>query len=465
MNQPVKSLAVISGFLFLSACVLGPQPGSPDAKTPGSIRGDTAPHGQSFSDKAWRKVFTDANLRCLIERALVNNPDLVAATYRIERARANANAARSNWFPQLNGSAGGSANYGSENAGQAAPGADRSSESYDVTGLLSWEIDLWGGIRRSNEAARARLLEAEYLRDAVQTSLIAAVASAYIELQNLDERLAISKRTVESRQASLELVTSRRDGGVSSDLEVGQAEALLGQARTAVPTTEQAIAAKENEIRSLIGDYPGGIVRGGGLDGLDKSLHLKGGLSSTLMQRRPDIAAADQAYQAAVAEIGVSEALRLPSLSLTGSGGVMSAAFDNLLDSNSTAYSIGPRLAGPIFDAGRGKARMDAARAAAGEALANHQRATQQAFREAANAINDHVKTGEIITEQSRLVDANRKVASVASERFQGGESSYLEVLDAERSLFDSELTLADARRNRLLAVVEAYRALGGGWK
>jgi multidrug efflux system outer membrane protein len=465
MHDRARFLALISGSLFLGSCVLGPQPGSPDAGIPGSIRGDTAPHGQSFGDKAWRKVFTDDHLRCLIERALVNNPDLVAATYRIEQARARANAARSNWFPQLNGSAGGSTGYASENAGQVAPGGNRSSESYDVTGLLSWELDLWGGIRRSNEAARSRLLESEHRRDAVQTSLIAAVASAYIELQNLDERLAISKRTVESRQASLDLVTSRRDGGVSSDLEVGQSEALLGQARTAIPVTEQAIAAKENEIRALIGDYPGGIVRGGGLEGLDKSLHIKGGLSSTLMQRRPDIAAADQAYQSAVAEIGVAEALRLPSLSLTGSGGVISGAFDNLLDSNSTAYSIGPRLAGPIFDAGRGKARVDAARALADEALAAHRSAAQQAFREAANAINDHLKTGEIITEQSRLVEANRKVASVANERFQGGESSYLEVLDAERSLFDSELTLADARRNRLLAVVEAYRALGGGWK
>ena len=183
------------------------------------------------------------------------------------------------------------------------------------------------------------------------------------------------------------------------------------------------------------------------------------------MQRRPDIAAADQAYQAAVAEIGVAEALRLPSLSLTGSGGVISGELDNLLEGKSGAYSIGPRLAGPIFDAGRGKARVDAARALAGEALAAHQRAAQQAFREAADSINAHLKTGEIITEQSRLVDANRKVATVATDRYEGGESSYLEVLDAERSLFDSELALADARRDRLLAVVQAYRALGGGWK
>jgi len=457
MRLPV----LLSGCLLVSSCVLGPQPGAPDAKAPGSIRGDSAPHGASFGDMAWRQVFTDSTLRSLIERALANNPDLVAATYRIERARAAANSARSDWFPQLGGSGGASTDYSPARPG----GGNRSSESYDLTALLGWELDLWGGIRRGNEAARSRLLEAGYQRDAVQTSLIAAVASAYIELKNLDERLAISKRTVESRQSSFELVTSRRDGGVSSDLEVGQAEALLGQARTAIPITEQAIAATENEIRFLLGEYPAGVARGGSLDGLDRSLRIKGGLPSTLLERRPDVAAASQAWQAAVAEIGVAEALRLPSLSLTGSGGVVSSAFDNLLDSSSTTYSIGPRLAGPIFDAGRGKARVDAARALAGEAQAAHQRAAQLAFREAADAINAHLKTGEIITEQSRLVEANRKVARVANERFTGGESSYLEVLDAERSLFFSELELADARRDRLLAVVQAYRALGGGWK
>lgn len=461
----MRKLHLLPGLLLVSSCVLGPQPESPDAKVPGSIRGDSAPHGASFGDKAWRQVFTDSTLRELIERALANNPDLVAATYRIEQARARANSTRSDWFPQIGGSGGATANYRSRNAGQVAPGGDRSSESYDLTGLLSWELDLWGGIRRSNEAARSRLLAAEYQRDAVQTSLVAAVAFAYIELKNLDERLAISKRTAESRQTSLDLVISRRDGGVSSDLEVGQAEALLGQARTAIPITEQAIAATENEIRFLLGDYPAGVARGGSLDSLNRALRIKGGLSSTLLERRPDVAAANHAYQAAVAEIGVTEALRLPSLSLTGSGGVLSTQLDNLLESSSFAYTIGPRLAGPIFDAGRGKARVDAAKALAGEALAAHDRAAKQAFREAADAINGHLKTGEIIVELERLLEANRKVASVANERFQGGESSYLEVLDAERNLFDSELTLTDARRNRLLAVVQAYRALGGGWK
>jgi multidrug efflux system outer membrane protein len=461
----MRTFLTLPSVVLLSSCVLGPQPGSPELETPTAIRGDTAPHGLSFGDRAWRSVFTDSTLRSLIERALANNPDLVAATYRIEEARALAGAARSDWFPSLDGSAGATANYGSRNAGQAPRNGSRTSESYDLTGLLSWEIDLWGGIRRNNEAARARLLESEYQRDAVQTLLVASVASAYIDLKNLDERLTISKSTAASREESLSLVKARRDGGVSSDLEVGQAEALLGQAKVSIPVTEQAIAAKENEIRVLLGEYPGSVVRGGSLDRLESSLRIAGGLPSSLLQRRPDVAAADQAFQAATAAIGVAEALRLPSLSLTGRGGLISADLNDLLEGGSANYSIGPRLAGPIFDAGRSGFGVKAAQARAQQALAAHNKAAKQAFREAADSLNAHVKTGEIIAESGRLVASLESVARVANDRFQGGASSYLEVLDAERSLFNAQLDFADARRNRLLAVVQAYRALGGGWK
>lgn len=457
MPTLANPIALVSGAFLLGSCVLGPQPGSPDYPTPDSVRGDSAPHGASFGDRAWRQVFTDSTLRSLIERALKNNPDMVAATYRIEEARALASAARADWFPTL----GGAADAVARGTGQG----DDHSDSYSLSGLLSWEIDLWGGIRRSNEAARARQLEAEYQRDAVQTSLIAAVASAYIELKSLDERLDISKRTAESRQKSLDLVVERRDGGVSSDLEVGQAEALLGQARTAIPVTEQSIAAKENEIRSLLGEFPGSVGRGGSLSSLESRLKIKAGLPSELLQRRPDVAAADQAFQAATAEIGVAQALRLPRLALTGNGGWVSTDLENLLDRKSGVYSIGPDLTGPIFDAGRGKSRVQAAEALAKQALAAHDRAAKQAFREAADSLNAHVKTGEIVTEQTRLVESERMVATVANERFIGGASSYLEVLDAERNLFDSELQLTDARRDRLLSIVQAYRALGGGWK
>jgi multidrug efflux system outer membrane protein len=460
----MRPLLLLACVLLVSACVLGPEPGSPAIKTPGSVLGDAAPHGASFGDKAWRKVFTDATLRTLIDRALQNNPDLVAATYRIEEARARAQISNAAWFPMLDGAADASANYRSKNASQGA-GGSRTSESYGLTALLSWELDLWGGIRRDNQAARAKLLEAQYQRDGVQTSLVAAVATAYIDLKNLDERLAISRATAESRKASLDLVTNRRVGGVGSDLEVGQAEALLSQAQVTIPVTERAIAAKENEIRALLGEYPGGITRGGSFDKLGDALHIAAGLPSSLMERRPDLAAANQNYQAAVAQIGVAEALRFPSLSLTGSGGLVSAELNDLLEGKSAAYTIGPQLVGPIFDAGRGKARVEAVRASAGIALASYEKAVQRAFQEAADALNAYQKAGEVIAEETKLVASQTNVSALATERFTGGVSSYLEVLDAERELFTSELDLADARADRLRAVVQAYRALGGGWK
>lgn len=451
-----------AGVLLLNSCVLGPEPGKPETAAPSSIRGDSFPGGASFGDRAWRKVFTDSTQRALISRALQNNPDLIAATYRIEEARALAGAAHASWYPSLDGSAAASDNYASRNSGSTG---DRRKESYSLTALLSWEADLWGGIRRGDQAARARLLAAGYRRDAIQTSLVAAVASAYIDLKNLAERLEIASRTTASRTTSLDLVKTRRDGGVSSDLEVGQSDALLRQAQITIPLTEQAIAAKENEIRALLGEYPGSIARGGSLDRLESSLHVAGGLPSSLLDRRPDLAAASQSFQAATADIGVAEALRLPSLSLTGRGGVISGDLHHLLEGRSGNFAIGPQLTGPIFDAGRSGFGVKAAQARAKQALADYQKASRQAFREAADALDAFEKTGEIITRRSQLIVSLKSVSSLAQERFRGGSSGYLEVLDAERSLFNAELDLADARRDHLQAIVQAYRALGGGWR
>jgi multidrug efflux system outer membrane protein len=451
--------------LLIPSCVLGPEPKNAEIALPAGIRGDAAPHGESFGNKSWRAVFTDPTLRSLIERALRDNPDLVAATFRIEEARAQAGSARAAWFPAVNASAAASETYLSRNTGQGAPGGSRSSQSYDLTAPLSWEIDLWGGIRRSNQAARARLLATQHDRDAVQTSLISAVAAAYIDLQNLDERLAISRSTSASRKNSLDLVTTRRDGGVSSDLEVGQADALLGEADISIPVTEQAIAAKENELRALIGSFPGSVARSGSLDRLDRNLRISAGLPSSLLERRPDLAAANQAFQAATADIGTAEALRLPTFSLTGRAGMASSDLNNLLQGKSATFSIGPQLVGPLFDAGRSGFAVKAAQARARQAHSDYRKAALQAFREAADSLNAFQKTGEIIDRRARQIAALKRVASVALERFKGGSSGYLEVLDAERSLFDAELQLADAKRDRLQAVVQAYRALGGGWK
>ena len=295
--------------------------------------------------------------------------------------------------------------------------------------------------------------------------MVAAVATAYIDLLNLDERLAISRNTVVSRKGSLDLVTARRDGGVSSDLEVGQAEALLSQAKLFIPATERAIVERENTIRVLLGAYPNSIERGGNLDRMDSAHGIAAGLPSAVMQRRADIAAADQSFQAATADIGVAEALRFPQLSLTGQGGVISGDLNQLLQGGSAAYSIGPQLAGPIFDAGRSEYRVKAVQATAQVALKEYQKVVLEAFREISDALIAYQKTGEIIAEGTKLVVSQKSVSTIATDRFQGGASSYLEVLDAERGLFTAELDLADARSNRLRAVVQAYRALGGGWK
>lgn len=461
----MRPIFILPSVVFISSCMLGPDPATPDLAVPSFFRGKTTLHGPSFGDESWRKVFSDPNLRKLIAIAIQNNPDLVAATYRIEEARARTGIANSAFFPTLDGSAGGTANSSSKNAGQSTASGDRSSESYNLTGLLSWELDLWGGIARDNQAARARLLKSEYQRDAVQTSLVAAVATAYIDLLNLDERLAISRNTVASRKGSLDLVTARRDGGVSSDLEVGQAEALLSQAKLFIPATERAIVERENTIRVLLGAYPNSIARGGNLDRMDSAHGIAAGLPSAVMQRRADIAAADQSFQAATADIGVAEALRFPQLSLTGQGGVISGDLNQLLQGGSAAYSIGPQLAGPIFDAGRSEYRVKAVQATAQIALKEYQKVVLEAFREISDALIAYQKTGEIIAEGTKLVVSQKSVSTIATDRFQGGASSYLEVLDAERGLFTAELDLADARSNRLRAVVQAYRALGGGWK
>jgi outer membrane protein, multidrug efflux system len=461
----MRLLSIFPSAIVLSSCLLGPTPAAPQADTPASIRNGGPPAAASFGTQPWQSVFADPTLQSLIDRALGNNPDLVAATYRIEEAQALSGRAHAALFPLLSGSTGATSNYGSSNLAQGLPGGSRRSESYDLSGFLTWEIDLWGGIRRGNQAARARFLQASYQREAVKTLLIAAVASAYIDLKNLDERLAISRRTSQSRKTSFDLVTTRRDGGVSSDLEVGQAEALLGQARISIPLTEQAITAKENEIRSLLGEFPGAVVRGGSLSRLENTLRISGGLPAALLERRPDVVAAAQSYEAATADIGVAQALRFPTLSLTGRGGLVSADLSNLLEGRSGTYSIGPQLAGPLFDAGRLGFGVKAAQARAQQLRAVYDKTSQQAFREAADALNAHQKTGEIIAERTRLVNSLKGVASVAQDRFQGGASSYLEVLDAERSLFTAELDLADSRRDRLQSVVQAYRALGGGWK
>ena len=450
--------------LGLVSCTFGPDYKKPEVALPATIR-DGGAGAESSGDKLWKDMFPDAALRGLIDEALVNNRDLVAATYRIEEAAAAADAARSQFFPTLDGQGAATRGRSSEENGQIPPGFNPYYNSFNLGALLSYEVDLWGRVRKSNESARARLLQSEYARATVQSILVASVAAAYVDLRAADRQLEIANTTLASRKASLEIVRKRVQEGVSSDLESGQAEVLLHQAEVAVPTAERAIRLKENEISLLLGRMPGGVQRGQSLEALAGRMRVTAGLPTALLERRPDVLAAEQNLVAQNADIGVAKAAYFPALRLTGQGGLLSNDVDRLFESTARTWAFTPSLAGPIFDGGRIRANVKATEARQKQALAEYEKSIQLAFRESADALISYGKAGEIVGRQRDLVGSLKKVADLASARYEGGASSYLEVLDAQRNLFDGELALTDALRLRLLSVVEAYRALGGGWK
>ena len=452
-------LPVLLGIAALAGCTVGPDYQRPPVAVPATHRGAAAT-AESTADTPWRGVFRDPVLRDLIDEALRNNQDLAQATHRIEEARAALGAARSEAFPWVEGSAAASRTRRPE----PLPGINPHVDEFDLLAGLSWEIDLWGRIRRSTEAARATLLATDYGRATVETTLVASVASSYADLRTYDRQLEISRQTVESRKKSLALVQERAKQGVASDLEVGQAEVLLRQAEVKVPQAEQAIGVTENAICVLLGRHPGPVARGRVLENLDTSLRLKAGMPSRLLETRPDLLAAEQEMVAANANIGVAKAAYFPALSLTGRGGLISSDIDDLLKDTAKTWTLAPEVTAPIFNAGRIGFGVKAAEARQKQALAAYLGAIQNAFREASDAIITFDKAGEVVGKQEALVAALARVASLAATRYEGGASSYLEVLDAERNLFDGQLALTEARRSRILAAVKTYRALGGGW-
>lgn len=463
MNRLFVLPSIVPGLLAISSCALGPSPRAPKIELPAEVRG-SAEGADSLADLAWEGVFREPELQNLIKKALKTNVDLALASARLSEARAMAGQTKAERLPQLDLHASAAAELGSVNGKQASVG-NREADSYRLSAPLSWELDLWGRVRRSNEAAKARVEASESDRHALQCSLIAAVASAYIELQQLDERLRIAERTSDSRTASLQLVKTRNAGGVGSELETSQAEALLRQAQLAIPRTEQAIQAKENELRLLLGEFPGKIERKPCQNPLHSGLNVAAGLPARMLQRRADLRSAALEFEAATAEIGVAKALRLPTISLTGSGGAISGSLQDLLDGRSAYYSFGPQITGPLFDGGRAANVAKAAQARQQQAQARYEKAVQQAFREAADALQSYRSAGEVEQRQAELLAALQNVARIAKARYEGGTSSYLEVLDAERNLFAAEMDLTEARSARQQSVVQTYRALGGGWR
>ena len=461
----MRSRALVLSALLLVGCSVGPDYKRPELSIPDDFRGRApdAPTGaESLGDVGWWQIFQDETLQLLIRMALAENYDLRIAAARVLDARARVTINRSFQFPDL--SASGSAPY-TYLPGDRAPSQFR--ETFNPVGSFDmfWELDFWGRFRRSTEAARDDLLASESARRFVVTTLVSDVATAYFQLRELDLELEISKRTLASRENSLRLVKLRQQGAVASMMDVRQAEVLFYTAAETIPDVERRIEQTENQISILLGRNPDAVPRGRPLLQQLALPAIPAGLPSSLLERRPDVQDAEGQLAAATARIGVAKSDYFPRVFLTGAAGAGGIKIDGSWFGPQGILVIAPQVTLPIFNTGRIGAGVDAATAQAQEALERYRQTVQQAFRDVSDSLVEHRKRGESRVQQEALVVSLRDAARLADVRYRGGVTSYLEVLDTERQLFDAELNLARTQRDELLAVVRLYRALGGGWK
>jgi outer membrane protein, multidrug efflux system len=456
---------------LLAGCTVGPKYRKPMVQPPSTFRGAgdaaAAPDPNSLADLKWFEVFKDQQLQELIRTALVNNYDLSQAMARVQTARANLGITRSEQFPNVTASAE-VTTLRNSNSGQFAlpAGANRDRTFGTVLlDLLSFEIDIWGRQRRATEAARADLLGAEETRKAVMTTVVGDVSAAYFNLLELDMELEIAQDTLATRKESLSLIQTRQRGGVATMLDVRQAEQLVYAAAQTVPDIERLIEQTENRINLLLGKDPGQVTRGRSLTEQEQPPDAPAGLPSSLLERRPDIRAAEATLMAATANIGVAKAAYFPQISLTGFLGGQSSQLANLFSGPGGAWNFGPQVTLPIFNAGRVKSGVRFTEAQQRLALTQYQQSIKTAFREVSDALVEYRKVKEIRAQQKSLVTTLQDRSRLAYLRYQGGVDTQLNALDADRDLFAAELNLAQTRRNELLALVQLYKALGGGWR
>lgn len=470
MRHSLVAVTIAAG--LLTGCTLGPRYARPAVQTPDNFRAPAPlppPQPASLADLKWFEVFKDEQLQELIHQALEQNYDLRDAVARVEQARAVLGVTRSNQLPQL----------GASGALQVTrlsrDGQSQLSESFmreqnrnwgqATLNLLSFEVDIWGRLRRSTEAGRASLLNAEENRKAVVTTLVSDVATSYFNLLQLDYELEISRDTLATRRESLRLVQNRQGGGVATLLDLRQAEQLVGTAAQTIPALLQQIEQGENQISLLAGKNPGGVVRGRKFIEQEVPPEVPAGMPSSLLDRRPDIRAAEQALIAANANIGVAKAAYFPQVSLSGLLGGQSTQLSSLFAGPHSTWSFVPQVSQPIFAGGRIKSNVKLAEAERERALIQYQKSVQTAFTEVSSALIAHQRTRESRQEQEKLVTALQDRKRLAYVRYRGGVDTQLNALDADRDLFQAELALAQIRLGELLNVVQLYKALGGGWQ
>ncbi len=461
-RSPILATLVLAAVAVGGAgCALGPDYRRPELQPPPSFRDLPADEADSLANTPWWEIFGDPALTELIRVALAENKDVKIAVERIEEARARYGFTRADRWPALNASAA----VGRERVNELqAPGAGGTETNVYSLGVdLSWEIDFFGRVRRTNEAQLALFLATEEARRATVLTLVADVARAYFELRDVDRRLEIARGTLQSRREYLQFAKDRFEGGVTAELDFRQAEAELHRVETSVSEFERLVALKENEISVLIGRNPGPIVRGQKLEQLTLPAAVPTGLPSELLDRRPDLREAEQVLASRTANIGAAKALLFPRIALTGSFGYASSELDDLFESPSMSWNVFRNLLQPIFNAGANRRRVEVNESQQRQTLYQYEKAVLQAFRETEDALVDYRKTAEQQKSQAGRVVAQRRVLELAELRYRGGVSSYLEVLDAQRSLFDSELEEARTTGSHLVSFVRLYKALGGG--
>jgi multidrug efflux system outer membrane protein len=466
MRFPVAAVSIA---VLASGCALGPNYERPQVPTPPAWRELPAAEAESLANTPWWELFDDPQLQELVRIALRENKDLLIAVERIEEARARYGFTRADLYPHVDiGATAGKLRF---NGGTLMhlPEGDTGGEPtetpiYNASAGISWEIDFFGRIRRATEAQRALLLGTEEARRSTVLTLVADVARAYFELRALDLQLEIARRTIESRGEYLVLARDRFEGGITPEVDMRQAEAELRRVEVIVFDLERLIAFKENQLSVLLGRNPGDIARGKAVTEQKTPAAVPAGLPAALLDRRPDIRVAEQRLAAATADIGQAKALLFPRVSLTGSFGFTSTEAESWFEGPSKAWNLVGNLLQPVFHAGKNRRRVEMTESQQRQVLYSYERTIIEAFRETEDALASYRLTGDQQRAQLERVRAERKVLELAELRYRGGVAAYLEVLDAQRSLFTAELDETQTIGAHLVSLVELYKALGGGW-
>ena len=447
--------------IAISSCKVGPDYQRPELNTPGDYRFDSISTAvDTVLNLKWWEIFQDEELKGLIDTALKYNQDVLIAASRIEEAMAVVGYTRADLWPVFGYD--GSASRMQLNI--QGLGVDGPFNSFGASANVAWELDFWGKVRRSSEAARAELLASTYGQRAVQISLISTVASTYFQLLDFDARLEISKKTLETRMESSRIIQERYDKGIVAEIDLNQAQIQEAIAASNVPIYERAVAQTENALSILLGSYPGPIKRNKTLQEEVTPDEIPAGIPSILLKRRPDVLQAEQILAAQNARIGVAQAMRFPSFSLTGMLGVASSDLTSLVSGESLVWSLGGNFLGPVFNFGKNKRRVDIERQRMKQDSLYYVKTVLNAFGDVEDALVEIQTYKQESFSRNMQMKAAENAAKLSNKRYNGGVTSYLEVLDSERSKFNAQLAAAESYRKYLESYLKLYKALGGGW-